>query len=353
MDLQATGANPGTEYLPSAGPPTPPYNEDRQVTLTGGPTQVYRTYNATFDAPNQKWIVVDSTKPAYANVQSPDGSIHYYTLNTANGLWEGSGNNAVYNAVDFGLVQGANRSAAQRAANVAAIQSAIATAIAKIPGKANGGGTVVIPAGIYELGGTLSPAMTATILIQSVTGGLTIRGESAGTTLIQYGTPQGGTLPNEAADIFDITNSGNPGQVGIRFREITFQYGQGLSLPSGGACAINCMAGSADVSAEQCGFVDCPQAFSAGGASMGGLQCGLIHSSILLGTSTYTVVYASRPRWSRSIRRVLRVLHGFGPARVHSHQGRERRCKLSYRRLPHRGLFQRNCSGQRHHTYAY
>lgn len=289
MDLQATGANPATQYLPASGPPSPPYNEDRQVTLTGGPgTQVYRTYNAHFLGNPQQWAAVDGSKPAYATVQNPDGSIHYYTLNTTTGLWEGSGNNAVYNAADFGLVQGAGQSAATRAANVAAIQSAINTAIAKIPGKANGGGTVVIPAGIYELGGTMgTPPLAATIVIQNVTGGLTIRGESAGTTLIQYGTPQGGTAPNKAADTFDISSSGNDGQVGIRFREITFQFGPGLGSPNG-AFAINCMAGSADVTAEQCGFVNCPGAFSAAGSSSGGLQSGLIHCSILLGTSTYT-----------------------------------------------------------------
>jgi hypothetical protein len=48
MDLQATGTNPGTQYLPT---PTGglPYSEDRQVTLATGPgTQMYRTYNAQF-----------------------------------------------------------------------------------------------------------------------------------------------------------------------------------------------------------------------------------------------------------------------------------------------------------------
>lgn len=48
------------------------------------------------------------------------------------------------------------------------------------------------------------------------------------------------------------------------------------------------MAGSADVTAEQCGFFDYPQAFSAAGESNGGLECGLIHCSILLGSNTYT-----------------------------------------------------------------
>lgn len=206
-DLQATGTNPGTEYLPASGPPTAPYNEDRQVTLTGGPgTQMYRTVNAYFVQTSQTWKPVTSAS-AYSIVQNPDGSIHYYTLNSS-GTWSGSGNNAVYNAVDYGLVQGAGQSAPQRAANVAAIQSAINVAIAKIPGKANGGGTVVIPAGVYELGGTLSPGLAATIQIENVTGGLTIRGESAGTTLIQYGTPpSGGGAEIRAKLAYDFAKS--------------------------------------------------------------------------------------------------------------------------------------------------
>jgi hypothetical protein len=278
-DLQATGTNPGTEYLPASGPPTAPYNEDRQVTLSGGPgTQMYRTVNAYFDQTSQTWKPVSSA-PAYSAVQNPDGSIHYYTLNSS-GTWSGSGNNAVYNAVDYGLVEGAGQSAATRAANVAAIQSAVNAAIAKIPRKTSGGGTVVIPAGIYELGGTISPVAAATITITNVTGGLTIRGESAGTTLIQYGTPPtSGTAPSTAADIFDVSSSGNPSQFGIRFRDLTLQYANDLTVPTSGAVAINLFDGVADTTAENCGFVNCPQAFAAG-SSGSALHSGLVGCTV-------------------------------------------------------------------------
>jgi hypothetical protein len=284
---------PATQYEPTTPEENGVYHEDREVTVSS-PTpgsQMFRTYNAQFlpEADPPSWSFNNPDLPAYATVQNPDGSIHYYALEAGSPpTWAGSGNNAVFNAVDYGLVQGAGQSPATRAANVAAIQSAINAAIARIPAKPNGGGTVVIPAGIYELGGTLAPALAATIQIENVTGGLTIRGESAGTTLIQYGTPPSGTGTSTAADIFDVSSSGNPGQVGIRFREITFQYGQGLILPSAGAFAINCMAGSADVTADQCGFFDCPGAFSAAGGSSGGLECGLMHCSVLLGPVTYT-----------------------------------------------------------------
>jgi len=75
------------------------------VNLTGavGASQLYRTYNAKFSTSLNTWSIQTSGLPAYATVQNPDGSIHYYTLNAATGLWEGSDNNTVINAVDFGL----------------------------------------------------------------------------------------------------------------------------------------------------------------------------------------------------------------------------------------------------------
>jgi hypothetical protein len=106
-DLRAYGLNPGTEYAPTNAFPPPPgsiYTEDRQVTLPSGPgTQVYRTLNAYFQQSPKTWTRVDNSVPAYSNVQNPDGSIHFYTLNTTTGQWEGSGNNAVFNAVDYGM----------------------------------------------------------------------------------------------------------------------------------------------------------------------------------------------------------------------------------------------------------
>jgi hypothetical protein len=296
-DLQATGSNPGTEYLPAIGPPTAPYNEDRQVTLSGGPgTQMYRTLNAYFDQTSGIWMPVTSA-PAYSTVQNPDGSIHYYTLNSE-GTWSGSGNNTVFNAVDYGLVQGVGQSAATRAANVAAIQSAIDAAIALIPAKANGGGTVVIPAGVYELGGTLDPEMAATISVANVTGGLVIRGESAGTTLVQYGTPPSDSGINTLADIFDVSNAGNPAQFGVRFRDLTLQYAPSLIVPTAGACAINCLSGTAYVTAESCGFYDCPQAFAAAPGNSGGVHCGLFDCVVFQDVGGYpdsTQVLLSAP----------------------------------------------------------
>jgi hypothetical protein len=177
-DLQASGANPATQYLPALGPPTPPYNEDRQVTLTGGPgTQVYRTYNAHFLGSPQQWAAVDNTKPAYANVQNPDGSIHYYTLDTTTGLWDGSGNNAVYNAVDFGLTE----SDAVGTNNAQTLQAALNAAWADT---SSTGGTVYIPPGTYQIKGTISLLYTAA---PGNDHGIIIAGGSGDTELQQNG----------------------------------------------------------------------------------------------------------------------------------------------------------------------
>jgi hypothetical protein len=268
------------------------YHETREVASSAG-SQMFRTYNAQFNVEGDPplWTLNNSSSPAYATVQNPDGSIHYFSMPKSSppwATWNGSGNNAVYNAVDYGLVEGAGQSPTTRAANVAAIQAAVNAAIAKVvPGKSDGGGTVVIPAGLYELGGTISPVAAATITIANITGGLAIRGESAGTTLIQYGTPPtSGTAPSIAADIFDVSSSGNPSQFGIRFRDLTLQYANGLTVPTSGAVAINLFDGVADTSAENCGFVNCPQAFAAGSSGSA------LHSG-LVGCTVYQNEYSS------------------------------------------------------------
>jgi hypothetical protein len=54
--------------------------------------------------------------------------------------------------------------------------------------------------------------------VSSVTGGIIIRGESAGTILVQQGIAEGETM--QAVDTFDVSDAGNPGQYGVRFRDL-------------------------------------------------------------------------------------------------------------------------------------
>ncbi len=111
-DAMASGTNPGTTYtiFPSSDPGV--YHEDRVVVTEVGSTyitQMFRVYGATFDDVSSKWSFVGATA-AYATVQNPDGSIHYFTYSGTSpwltSAWQGSDNNTVYNAVDFGLAAG-------------------------------------------------------------------------------------------------------------------------------------------------------------------------------------------------------------------------------------------------------
>ncbi len=260
MDLQATGADPATQYLPAIGLPTAPYNEDRQVTLTGGPgTQMYRTVNAQFVQSSQTWAPVSSA-PAYAEVQNPDGSIHYYKLNSS-GTWDGSGNNTVYNGVDFGMVP---TSINPNFNNGPALQKAVDAVIAR------GGGTLFIPAGSYNF--------TSGIIHTAATGddvGLIIAGASGGTELLG-GTALTGPLFTFSA----FSTMGN----GIRFQNLRISYSSASA--TGPAISI---ASSQNVTCREVFFHNCPQAFS---ADAGSLQCGLIDC---------TIVYELVPTTSRTM----------------------------------------------------
>ena len=109
MDLNASGTNPGTTY--TIFPITDPgvYHEDRMVVTEVAPstyvTQMFRVYGAAF-TPGVGWDYVGATT-AYATVQNPDGSIHYFSYSGSapwlTPAWQGSGNNTIYNAVDYGL----------------------------------------------------------------------------------------------------------------------------------------------------------------------------------------------------------------------------------------------------------
>lgn len=265
MDLQATGANPGTEYLPALGPPTPPYNEDRQVTLAGGPTQVYRTYNAHFLGSPQQWAAVDTTKPAYANVQSPDGSIHYYALDTTTGLWEGSGNNTVYNGVDFGM-------SPANADNTSFLQKAIDAVFSGIAGGPPGG-VIFIPAGLYEFAGTVNFTGTS-----GNDPGIIIAGVGGGTELRQTANQH----------LFDISGctSGN----GIRFKDVTFSFETGG--PGHLTGTVISVTSSQNVTCERVYFHDCPTAMA---DDIGSSQCGLFDCLIYYtkGISNTTMVTLS------------------------------------------------------------
>jgi hypothetical protein len=274
-DIIVNNEYPAVQYEPASPEENGVYHEDREATLSS-PTpgsQMFRTYNAQFnpggDPPS--WGFNNPDLPAYATVQNPDGSIHYFT--NPEGMdtwttWAGSGNNAVFNAVDYGM----STSDPSGVGNTAALQAAVNAAIEA--GAA--GGTVKIPAGVYKISGPVT--------ISGVPGGLVIRGESAGTVLFQQGQPppEGGS--NQLCDTFDCSANTFATDYGIRFRDLTIQYESGLPPGSGTAIAINCT-DSDYTTAENCAFVNCPQAFAAGSQ---GTRC--LHSG-LVGCSVYQDAY--------------------------------------------------------------
>jgi hypothetical protein len=274
-NVPVSGSYPAVEFQPSETNSV--FHTDQEFTDSNSNSHMFRTYNAQYTAPF--WNTLTSgVSDAYATVQNPDGSIHYYWNGGVNQwtAWQGSGNNAVYNAVDYGLVAG-SVSPSQQQANVTAIGNAVSAAI--------NGGTVVIPAGTYELSGTIS--------VSGVTGGIVIRGESAGTILVQQGVAAGETM--QAVDTFDVSNAGNPGQYGVRFRDLTISYPSGLTITSSGAVAINCVSGVESLTVEYCGFDNCPQAFAAG-SSGSATFCGLVCCTIFqTGYPGSTQVWLSGP----------------------------------------------------------
>ncbi len=232
-DLMATGDDPGTQYIPSETMPSGVYHEDREVTVPSGPgSQMFRVIGAQFDPISGNWSLQSSATIAYATVQNPDGSIHYFTqsepLGWSTAQWLGSGNNNVYNAVDYGL-----SAAGSGGDNTTALQAAVTAAINAT------GGTIFIPQGSYELSGAVS-------IDTSANAGIIIAGVSGLTELLQ----------TAAYPIFDVTASGK--DCGIRFRDLRLRYS---SLPtSSGLFAVN-VTGSDNVTCERVTFKDCPGSF--------------------------------------------------------------------------------------------
>lgn len=102
-DVNINNQCPGVEYDPTESGGA--YHEDREVTPTSGSSQMFRTYNAQFNKSTFEWgFPPGGSAPAYATVQNSDGSLHFFTNPSeaeAWTTWAGSGNNTVFNAVDF------------------------------------------------------------------------------------------------------------------------------------------------------------------------------------------------------------------------------------------------------------
>ncbi len=270
-NVPVNGPYPAVQYEPTETG-TPVYHEDREVTLASATgSQMFRTYNAQFNpsAMPPSWEFASGSPPAYATAQNPDGSIHYFTNpagETTWTTWAGSGNNAVYNAVDYGLAVNGSASA-----NQTALQDAVTAAFT------GGGGMVVIPSGTYQISGTVS------IDYGGAPGddhGLIIAGTSGDTELVQN---------NTSADTFSFTDM-NSGR-GVRIRDLRITYVTGGVAPPVLPAAVLAN-NSQNVVCERVYFNNCPTAFSIEGS----LQCGLVQCTIQYNSyPAATMVYINGP----------------------------------------------------------
>jgi hypothetical protein len=255
-NVPVTGNYPAVEFQPTETSSV--YHTDQEFTDGSGNSHMYRTYNAQYDG------IIWTTLPAgpseaYATVQDPDGSIHYYSnFNPATSTfestwtsWFGSGNNAVYNAVDYGMTESDDGTL-----NTPALQAAIAAAIADPD---HTGATVHIPAGTYKLKGTITISGGSGL-------GLLITGASGGTTLSQKA--------NE--DMFQVNTWA--GGTGVRFKDLYLQYGVGAGMNGNTAVNVNTSGNSAEnITCERVYFDNCPTAFA---TEANALQCGLLDCTI-------------------------------------------------------------------------
>lgn len=254
-DLMASGANPGATY--SISPPTDPgvYHEDRVVVTTVGITsitQMFRVYGATLEADG--WHFVGSgVSTAYATVQNPDGSIHYFTYSGTTvpwptSAWKGSDNNTIYNSVDYGLTAGGSTTG-----NNAALVS-LFTALNTAPGLT--GGFVRIPQYNFPVVGTTTGiAVPDQVIIQGLGTGGALLGSGFGPN---YHFAINDSAGGVASAFLYINGPHTTG--GVELRNVAFGW---LSPVYVADTAVNL--GIYGGLLYRCTFTDCPTAVNISG----------------------------------------------------------------------------------------
>ncbi len=217
-NVPVVNSYPAVEFQPSETSSV--FHTDQEVTDTSGNSHMFRTYNAQYNPLNvPPWGLFNNSLPAYATVQNPDGSIHYYTNPsgaTSWTTWAGSDNNTVYNAVDFGMTVGGIASA-----NTTALSSLFT--VMNAPTVGNQGGYAWIPQLQFPVNaipsGTGVPAGIAVppgVIMQALGTGGYDSGEQYYHFLISDGST---TVPST---LFYLSASHTSG--GTYFRNIAFQW---------------------------------------------------------------------------------------------------------------------------------
>lgn len=254
MNIIASGSYPYVQFQPSETSGV--QHTDQEFTDSNGNSYLFRTYNAQYDSSITAWKTLPGGgSNAYATVQNPDGSIHYYWNGGSSPwtTWLGSGNNTVYNTVDYGLTAGGSTSV-----NNAALNS-LFTALTSAPGAALKGGFVRIPqynfpvvAVIPVAGSGMGIAVPDQAIIQGLgTGGQGLAGANYHFTISDPG--------GAASALFVAEGSHSIG--GTEFRNLAFDWNSPASYA--GDTAIN--VGFAATLVYRCTFTDCPTAVNFAG----------------------------------------------------------------------------------------
>jgi hypothetical protein len=259
MNLVASGNYPFVQFQP--GETSGVQHTDQEFTDSNGNSYLFRMYNAEFDpnGPNWKTLTAGDSN-AYATVQNPDGSIHYYTNppgETTWSTWVGSDNNTIYNAVDFGVAGSGSPTS-----NSAALTS-LFTAMVTAAGL--GGGMARIPQFNFP--------------VLASTGGIIVPSEDGIGGYIIQGLGTGGN-GNPGAFHFSITDpvttgpsiflnsTGNHTSGGTFFKNLAFRW---ITPEYPADTCLNLDVWNNGV--DSCTFTDCPTAMNFQGLAGSARRC--------------------------------------------------------------------------------
>lgn len=286
----ASGPNPGTTYTITMGDPGV-YHEDRVVvtTVSGtSTTQMFRVYGATLEADG--WHFVSPASTAYATVQNPDGSIHYFTYSGSvpwqTGDWQGSDNNTIYNAVDFGTTTGG--SAVSNSAALTSLFTSMVTAAGL------GGGTARIPQYNFPVEASIAGITVPPGPSGNGDGGCIIQG-------LGTGGSSGGSGANPAfhfsisdpttdlGPFIFLNSTGNHTSGGTFFKNLAFKWmGPLFSLDT-------CLSLSIwNNGVDSCTFTDCPTAMNFKGLAASARRCTIDYNVSSLPNVTAMIVQGNQ-----------------------------------------------------------
>lgn len=271
---------------------------DQEFTDSSGNSYLFRMYNAYYDSSGPYWTIITSTiSEAYATVQNPDGSIHYYSnynpsTNTFEPTWQtwfGSGNNTAYNAVDYGLT--ANGSASGNNTALGTLFTALGNAAGLT------GGFVRIPQNHYPIVGSSSGIVVPTnTIIQALgTGGF---GSGSAPDAFHFTISDSGG----AATTF-LSLSGDHTDGGTYLRNLAFSWNNPAyagGSGSGGDTALSFATWNGKV--QGCTFRNCPTVANFAVGTKNSLDCtldqctinydaGPINATAILLTGQQTALY--------------------------------------------------------------